>query len=188
MGNLQDVLSVMLKTITVSPPSKDPLFLDTRVSDVRLNAPLSLQITLTPHKVSISTSPPNGLGRLWNREPVWGRHLSVTRSSSKTPGPGGVLQASAVGMLLVSALLMNWLTGHFIQSIRFAWPDISARFPLLSHLSGGFCFHVRGRREVAREPSNHSADKFPRMLWLSCNPWDILVVGISLQKPCLEQK
>lgn len=80
--------------------------------------------------------------------------------------PGGMPRTSAASVLLV-----NWLQGTFsLKAHIFHGPtlplgSLSSRFapssPLLSCESGGCYCYVRGRREVAQEPSHHPADKPP---------------------------
>lgn len=99
------VLSVIVKTITVSPPSNIP----TLSGFTSFGCQIECSI--------ISTDPadsPRGehfqpaSGGSGIHEPVWGRHIALSSSSSKTGAPLGMLQTSAASVLLV-----NWLKGTF---------------------------------------------------------------------------
>nr|KAF6353456.1 hypothetical protein mPipKuh1_010422 [Pipistrellus kuhlii] len=116
--------------------------------------------------------------------------------------PGGMPPTSAASVLLV-----NWLPGYLSsKNIPFSWPGMARHcqelpslpdlpHPLLSRVSGGCDCYVRGRRAVAREPSNHSSDKPPGLLWLSLpftepsSGWSFLPEAVpraQVELPCLQ--
>lgn len=184
----RNVLSVMLKTITVSPPSKNPA----PPGDSRLRCQAEGSIISADHAASSSPGKPFHLLPKWPQAAPpstnlsGGSPLSLAGSSSKTHQLLGTLRPC----VLCCAPLVH---GDIIlrQSINSLWPDITARCPLPDSLPPTplppvlWPLFPLGRAEGCGQgaPAVTPQTSFQEPCGRLCNSRNIPAVGISSQKP-----
>lgn len=179
VGNLQkpECLICHAKKQLLSPiPARALLFPDTPVWDVKLNVPLSPRIPLTPHTLNISTSLQLASGSSETSEPAWGRHISLSWSSSKALGTS--LGPSRF-CCQPACFVCSWLIGTFCPKAAQV-PGPSYKLPLLA-----LAFSIlllEGGEEVVGATFQRSHRHISKTLYVILKTHKNILV-VSSQKP-----